>query len=112
MDTLLAGLMGEISRGNEMKVFDWDKAARTIAEYKAQDASAGLMEDWEWTGGTILEDGKFVEEPFMWLASTWATPILMIDGETIPCYIMEHETDWGAKTRWPESARKILDGVH
>ena len=111
MNTFLAGMMGELFRDNEPKVFDWDKAARIIKERGAKDASAGLFEDWEWTGGTILEDGKPVYEEYMYLASTWATPTLMIDGESFQCFVMKHETDWDAKTRWPESALKILEEV-
>lgn len=39
-------------------VFDWDKAARLIQEKKPKWATAGLRGDWEYTGGTIYEDGK------------------------------------------------------
>lgn len=109
MDTLTAAMMGEIFRDNEMKVFDWDKAAKIIKERGLNYAEAGLLEDWEWTGGTIMEDGDPVYDDFPFLASTWATPTLRIDDEYIQCFVMEHETEWDAKTRWPESALKILE---
>lgn len=90
-------------------VFDWDKAARIIRERKPKIASAGLHDDWEWTGGTIFENGKPVEE-YTFLASTWATPEIAIDGEIIDCFIMKHETKWNEGTKWPKSALDILNG--
>lgn len=109
MDTMQAFMMGEMNRGKEMMVFDWDKAARIIAERKPKQAEAGLRGDWEWTGGTIYEDGKPVFDDYTYLASTWATPELDIDGEIIDCYMMESKTEWNAYTKWPESALNILN---
>jgi hypothetical protein len=109
MDSMKAFMLGEANRGKEMKVFDWDLAARLIKEKKPGEARAGLESDWEWTGGTIFVDGKPTETSGAYLASTWATPELEMDGIVIPCFKMESETPgWGAKTHWPESARKIL----
>lgn len=112
MDTMKAFLKGEATRGNEMKVFDWNKAARIIKAQKAKSASAGLSGDWEYTGGTILKNGKPVpvEDTYTFLASTWATPELQINGKIISCYKMESEVPgWGSSTYWPESALKILE---
>lgn len=47
MDTMRAFAMGEANRGNEMMVFDWEKAARLIAERKPGIAGAGLEFDWD-----------------------------------------------------------------
>lgn len=110
MDTMMAFAMGEANRGREMKVFDWDKAAKLIAERKPEYAEAGLFEDWEWTGGTIYEDGEPVFNEYTYLASTWATPVLKLDGEIIDCYVMESETEYDSDTKWSESALKILRG--
>ena len=60
MNTLDAFMMGEANRGKEMMVFDWDKAARLIAQRKPRIAMAGLRGDWEFTGGVIYEDGVLV----------------------------------------------------
>ena len=110
MNTITAFMMGEAHRGNELKVFDWDKAARLIKERKPDYASAGLDEDWEWTGGEIYSNNKPVTDDYTYLASTWATPAICIDGDFIDCYKMEHEVpDWNAETKWPESALKILN---
>jgi hypothetical protein len=93
-----------------MKVFDWDKAATLIKEKDAKFASAGLSGDWEYTGGLILEDGSPNFDDYTFLASTWATPELVIDGEFIDCYVMESQTEWDSGTKWPQSALDILHG--
>lgn len=109
MDTLSAFAMGEANRGKSLMVFDWDKAARIIRERNAKEASAGLSGDWEYTGGAILTDGKPNMDEYTYLASTWATPELEVDGDIIDCYIMEDKTEWDSSTKWPETALAILD---
>lgn len=113
MDTASAFAMGAANRNKPMMVFDWHKAAEIIRERKPKVASAGLRGDWDWTGGYIYRKGKPIpqENTYTFLASTWAVPELEIDGELIPCYIMEDDTEWGSKTYWPESAINILRGV-
>jgi hypothetical protein len=91
MDTMSAFAMGQANRGKEPKVFDWNKAARLIKETKAKKASAGLAEDWEYTGGIIFENGKIDLEDYTFLQSTWATPVIKIDGEEFDCYLMHSE---------------------
>lgn len=109
MDTYSAFALGQANRDKEQKVFDWDKAAQIIRDSGAQEAYAGLAQDWEWTGGQILEGGLPYRDGYTFLASTWATPELEIDGERVDCYKMESETPgWDSDTKWPESALKIL----
>lgn len=109
MDTLSAYAMGMASRGNESKVFDWDEAAKMIRDSKCTDAAAGLDEDWGCTCGVIYRDGKPVKDDYTFLASTWATPAIMIDGCKTPCFKMAHDVlYWNAHTKWPPSALKIL----
>lgn len=108
MDSLQAFAMGDANRGKPSKVFDWNKAARLIKESGVKTASAGLSLDWEWTGGTIFEDGKPTNENYTYLASTWATPELDLDGEMVDCYVMQGDTEWDAGTKWPQSALDIL----
>ena len=110
MNNEMAFALGMLNRGNEPRVFDWDKAARLIAERKPKYADAFLRSDREWTGGTIYEDGEPVFDSYTYLASTWAIPVLEMDGEEIPCWVMAHETDWDEVTKWPESALRILRG--
>lgn len=111
MDTMSAFAMGEVSRHKEPKVFDWKKAANLIKELNGQDASAGLIEDWEWTGGEIFRDGKIVpeEDTYVYLLSTWATPVVIIDDVEYDCYVMKSKTKYDAETYWPEDAVKILN---
>lgn len=112
MDSMQAFAMGEANRDKELMVFDWDKAAQLIKERGSKQASAGLAGDWEWTGGDIMQDGKPVlrDDSYTYLASTWATPELDIDGWRIDCFRMQSETpEWDAETTWPESALAILN---
>ena len=95
------------------KVFDWDKAARILRDRGAKTAGAGLAEDWKWTGGSILRDGKPMarDDTYTFLASWWATPVLFVDGEEVECWRPESEAPgWDAETAWPESALKIFNG--
>lgn len=112
METMKAFAMGQANRGKEMMVFDWDKAAKIIKEVGAKSAQAGLSEDWEWTGGPILKDGQPVkeEDTYVYLCSTWAHPVLMIDGESFPCHCMESDApNWNKQSYWPDAARAILN---
>ncbi len=114
MNTLKAFAMGEAYRDPPLMVFDWDKAARIIKEKNATAASAGLSGDWEYTGGEIFTDGKPNTDERTFLASTWATPELEIDGEVIECYLMEEDVpkEWGAplyNIKWPKSSLAILE---
>lgn len=112
MNSIQAAMMGEINRGKEPMVFDWDKAAQLIKDRNAKNASAGLSNDWEWTGGDIYRDGAIVsrDDTYTYLSSTWATPEIEIDGELIDCFKMKGKTPgWDYDTYWPESARKILE---
>ncbi|MGB2578189.1 hypothetical protein AAIR98_000882 [Elusimicrobium simillimum] len=109
MDTTRAFAMGQANRDKETMVFDWDKAAQLIKEHKAIYASAGLQGDWEYTGGYIYKDGKPTMDEYTYLASTWATPEIDIDGEIFECYKMQSQAPkWGPQTKWPKSALKIL----
>lgn len=100
------------ARGAKLMVFDWHKAATLIKERKPSTASAGLAGDWGYTGGEIFRNGKPVpkEDTYTFLASTWATPELDLDGDVVSCYIMKDENpEWGSDTYWPESALAILN---
>lgn len=109
MDSLKAFALGEANRHKPLMIFDWIKAAKLIKENKPIKVEAGLSGDWEWTGGIIYEDGKIVKNSYTYLASTWATPLIEIDGDTIPCYVMEtKDVKWNSDTKWPKEALDIL----
>ena len=114
MNTMAAFTMGILNRGKELMVFDWDKAARIIKERGLHNVGAGLSSDLEWTEGDILIDGNPIMDNKCFLASTWATPVMVVHddedyGDEIPCFVMESETDWHEDTLWPESALSILN---
>lgn len=114
MDSLSAFAMGEAARrsGAPTMVFDWEKAARLIAERKPRVASAGLSSDWEYTGGVIYRDGELVTDEYTYLASLWATPELDMDGDVIECWRLASDSPgWDASTKWPDVARAILSGA-
>lgn len=96
----------EANKGKKYRVFDWDKAAKILKENNVKNAEAGLSGDWDYTSGTILEDGKIPTKTSTYLASNWAIPQLQYDDKIIDCFIMEDETEWDMNTFWPESAKK------
>jgi hypothetical protein len=111
MDPYALIAMAEANKHNEQRVFDWDKAARLIRERNVTCAEAGLANDWSSTGGTIYEEGAPIVDSYTFLASTWAVPSLILDGETVECWRMQSEVpDWDSGTKWPESALAILAG--
>lgn len=103
---------------NGVKVFNWKKAAKIIKKRKPVEAYAGLKEDWGCTSGKIIEAGKInKQESFcIYLASTWATPVLVIDvlgdgvEEEIDCWIRKKNTEYDSHTYWPKDAKDILKG--
>jgi hypothetical protein len=112
MNSLAAYAMAQANYGCDRKVFDWDKAARLIVERKPAEASAGLSQDWEYTGGVIYRNGQPDLEDYTYLSSNWATPEIDLDGEVIPCFRMQSECpEWDSKTKRPESALAILRGA-
>ena len=110
MRTDLAFVLGELNRGKEQKVFDWNKAVELILANNIKNATAGLEEDMEWTSGTILKDGNPYTEDYTFLASTWATPILVDEdtGEEYYCYIKKSQTKFNSHTKWPKEALDLF----
>ena len=115
MDTMSAWLLGMANRGREQRVFDWEKAAKIIAERKPLYAIAGLRGDMGYTAGYIYADGEIDNDDYTYLASTWATPVLVLgeadyNAEEIECYRMQSETPgWDEHTKWPKEALRILE---
>lgn len=114
MDSMGAFMRGEAARaqGAKLMVFDWHKAAERIRETKPRTASAGLRDDWDWTGGTIYTADGIVPEShtYTYLASVWAIPELKLDdGDEEDCWLYADESPgWDSKTYWPRSALDIL----
>lgn len=123
MDSMSAFIRGEANRGKRAMVFDWVKAAELIRDRKATHASAGLSGDWEYTGGEIFAGGAPVPEDdtYVFLASTWATPEIEIDGDEIDCWMWQSDSPgwdaeketggWDSHTYWPPEALAVLESV-
>ncbi len=119
MNTIDAIAMGQANRGKPLMVFDWDQAAKYIIEYRPKSVSAGLRDDWEYTGGDIFVDGCILKrsETYVYLASTWAVPEIDFGLGKMPCFIMKDEAvvRWGdvdmASLYWPQSAIEILASI-
>jgi hypothetical protein len=100
---------GAANKGKEKRVFDWISAAKKIKEKNPQIAQAGLQGDFEYTSGTIYEDGQPLRSVSCYLASNWATPILVMDDEVYECFLMEEQTEYDQNTMWPEEALTIIE---
>ena len=101
------------NENSQTKVFDWHKAVRIIKKHNIKNASAGLAEDWDYTGGTILKNGNpiFDGDTYTYLSSVWATPVLLIEGtyDGIECWCWDDQCDWDAKTYWPRTALWLME---
>ncbi len=113
IDTDTAITLCQLNRGEDPKVFDWNKAAALIKEHNATTAVAGLAEDWFWTAGLILEDGLPVVKGCPYLASIWATPVILLDEDEfgIECWCWKSESDWNESTLWPQEAIEQLSKI-
>ncbi len=112
------GIKAEAARKKEKphKAFDWDKAAEIIKEklklHPDLKAEAGLQGDWNYTGGTIFENGKPTNDHYTYLQSNWATPTLILewDGEEqeeLECSTAANDR-FGSDTKWDEKSLIIL----
>lgn len=111
MDTMSNYMRGVANRGRALRVFDWNKAAELLRNFDSGTAKAGLADDWGWTAGRIWEDGTAVIGEYTYLASNWATPILLLPDDTeVECWVWHGDTGWDADTQWPDSARALLGG--
>lgn len=110
METLKAYANAQAAKGQEQKVFDWNKAAQPIKDRQPGYVEAGLNGDWEYTGGCIYKNGAIVEDESTYLSSNWATPMIELDGDLIECYVMQSQAlSWNAATKWPSEAIALLN---
>lgn len=104
MDSLAAFAMGTANRGKELMVFDWAKALRLLEG--ATRGEAWLSDDWEWTAGDIWADGVATNGG-AYISSTWAKPMLSVDGVEHECWLMESASEYGPSHTWPESLADV-----
>ena len=82
----------------QMKYIDWEKAKKICEAHPDSEIYAGLQEDWGYTSGLIFSNGSCTreDEGYIFVSSTWATPILDVDGEEIECWTYE-KSHWDHK---------------
>ena len=99
------------------RVFDWNGAARRIAQIRPAVAVAGLREDMGATCGLIWEHDMPQKGNYTYLCSEWATPVLVwATREDIEngvehveeCWVFKKDSVWNEHTKWPKSALDIL----
>jgi len=77
-----------------MKYLDWKRAAEIAKQNPDALIVAGLREDWEYTHGGIFNAGTYGCDWMLQSYSTWATPVIVINGEEeIECYTEEEPDD-------------------
>lgn len=105
----IANNLAAQASGATPRVFDWVKAAQILKERQPDVASAGLQYDWWWTAGEIWRNGSPELDSYTYLASNWATPLLVIGDEEIECWRYVTDTPgWNAGTTWPPEALAVL----
>ena len=103
-------MKGYENQDKPLMVFDWERAAQIIRDRGPKTAEAYLETDYFWTGSDIYQDGKPILDATPYLHSTWARPMLILNGEEpgIACFKMENEVSWSGKDCWPGQSLKIL----
>lgn len=105
------------AKGAIHKAFDWDKAAEIIKNkfklYPDLLAEAGLQGDWDYTSGTIFENGKPDLDSYTYLSSNWAIPTLILswddeEQEEIDCWSETNER-FNADSKWDQISLDILN---
>lgn len=77
----------------KMKYMDWNKVQK-IVDMNPDSVYAGLQEDWGYTSGLIYAKGKYYDG-YVWGCSSWATPIVDVDGKEIECWTYEKQNGTG-----------------
>lgn len=95
------------AKPEKINTLDWDKVARIIIERDANSVDAALYEDMSATRGYIYHMGRVVFNNDACVSSTWATPVIYVDGYEIKDVMKEVPFD-DQVNEWPQSALDIL----
>jgi hypothetical protein len=90
-----------------MKYMDWKKVQKVVDEHPNSVIHAGLQEDWNNTSGLIYAKGKYYDG-YVYGCSTWATPIVDVDGEEIECWTNEETEERSGKPAWWGNGQELL----
>lgn len=91
-----------------MKYMDWKKVQKVVDEHPNSVIHAGLQEDWNNTSGLIYAKGKYYDG-YVYGCSSWATPIVDVDGEEIECWIYEETEERDGKPTWWGNGSELHD---
>lgn len=83
----------------KMRYMDWEKVKKIIETHQNAIIYAGLREDWNNTSGLIYAKGKYYNG-YVFGASSWATPIVDVDGVEIECWTTEETIEGADKPSW------------
>ncbi len=113
---------GYLARLRDLVVFDWDKAAKLIAEYATTcEVYAGIVESdpssWRSTKQLIFQGKPVVKYGIFVVHAQYGVPTIEINGELTPCFIPAHQIpeSWMANISsvfdvvWPATSLAILD---
>ena len=78
---------------------DWEKVQKIVDGNPSATIYAGLREDWGNTSGLIYAKGEYYSE-YAYCASSWATPIVDVDGEEIECWTYEKTKEGAHLPSW------------
>ena len=91
------------------KYMDWNRVKEIVNEHPSSVIYAGLREDWNHTSGLIFAKGEYYNG-YVYGCSTWATPIVDVDGEEIECWVDQEPDNFttGVPTWWGDG-KKLLN---
>ena len=89
------------------KYMDWKKVQQIVNDHPNSVIYAGLMEDWSNTSGLIFAKGKYYKG-YVYGSSTWATPIVDVDGEEIECWTYEKTEEGSDRPTWWGNEQELL----
>ena len=91
-----------------MRYMDWQKVQQIVNEHPDSVIYAGLQEDWGYTSGLIFAKGKYYDG-YVYGCSSWATPIVDVDGVEIECWTYEETEEKSDKPTWWGNGQELLD---
>lgn len=92
----------------DMKYMDWKKVQKIVDEHPDSVIYAGLMEDWNNTSGVIFAKGKYYDGSWVYGCSTWATPIVDVDGEEFECWTYDKTEEGSGMPEWWGNGQELL----
>lgn len=106
------GMFYGAARGtaSKKKYMDWQKVKQIIQEHPNSTIYAGLQEDWGYTSGLIYKNGQYYDGGGFYGCSTWATPILDVDGEEIECWTHKKTEEGSGMPKWWGEGQEVHDG--